>query len=91
MSGICCDFYKLSENYSRSKTFLNIKILSVEDAIREYKARNGDKQLAWNSFKFHSITNVEARYWIGYYYHHGEIIPELQSIKKKKELKLLSI
>ncbi|CAG8458355.1 14899_t:CDS:2 [Funneliformis caledonium] len=38
-------------------------ILPVEDAIREHKSSNGSKLVAWNSFKFHSITNVEARYW----------------------------
>ena len=88
MSEICHDFYKLSGNYSRSKNFTNVKILSVEDAIQEHKTNNGDKQLAWNSFKFHSITNVEARYWIGcYFYDYGEIIPELQSIEKEERIK----
>ena len=44
--------------------------------------------MAWNSFKFYSITNVEARYWVGYYYfHHGEEIPELQSINKEERIK----
>jgi len=88
ISDICRDFYKLGEKYSKSKPFLNIKILSIDDAIREHHSENGDKQLAWNSFKFYSITNVEARYWVGhYYYDHGEDIPELQSINKEERIK----
>ena len=87
MSDIFRDFYKLSEKYSKPKPFSNIKILSINDAIREYHSNNGDKQLAWNSFKFYSITNVEARYWVGfYYYYHGEDIPELRSINKEEKV-----
>jgi TPR repeat protein len=90
MSDICRDFYKLSENYSKSKpSLINISILPVNDAIKEHKLNNGDKQLAWNSFKFYSITNVEARYWVGYYLrYHGAEIPELQSLNEKERIKI---
>jgi TPR repeat protein len=88
LSDICHDFYKLDEIYSKkylkSEASL-IKILNVDDAIRKHRSNDGDKQLAWNSFKFHSITNIEARYWVGYYYfYHGEDIPELQPIEKEE-------
>src|SRR5215208_4582117 len=46
VSDMCRDFYKLDEKYSKSKPFLNIKILSVDDAILEHKSNNQDKQLA---------------------------------------------
>ncbi|GBC05371.1 hypothetical protein RclHR1_00620011 [Rhizophagus clarus] len=55
-------------------------ILSVDEAIREHKS-NGNKQLAWESFKYHSETNNEAKYWLGYYYYYAEI-PELQQLNK---------
>ncbi|GBB94920.1 hypothetical protein RclHR1_02440014 [Rhizophagus clarus] len=90
MSDICRDFYKFSENYSKSKpSLININILPVNDAIKEHKLNNGDKQLAWNSFKYYSITNVEARYWVGYYlFYHGAEIPELQSINNEERNKI---
>jgi hypothetical protein len=70
-------------------SLINISILFVDDAIEEHKLKNGDKQLAWNSFKFYSITNVEARYWVGYYlYHHGAEIPELQSLNERERIKI---
>src|SRR6266542_3539927 len=71
------------------KSIVTIEILSsVEDAIREHRSNNGNKELAWNSFKFYSINNVEARYWVGYYYyHHGDDIPELRSINKEERNK----
>jgi len=59
-------------------------ILSVDEAIRVHKS-NGDKKLAWNSFKYHSAINVIARYWVGYYYyHHDDDIPELKSINPEE-------
>ncbi|CAI2164744.1 7888_t:CDS:2 [Funneliformis geosporum] len=68
---------------------ITINILAtVDDAIREHKSNNGIKLVAWNSFKYHSMTSVEAKYWVGYYYfYHGEDIPELQSISKKERTK----
>ncbi|RGB36761.1 hypothetical protein C1646_696586 [Rhizophagus diaphanus] len=61
------------------------KILSVEDAIREHKS-NGNKQLAWESFKYHSESNSEAKYWLGYYYYYAEI-PELQQLDQDERHK----
>src|SRR5438094_907352 len=49
---------------------MSINILTVDDAINEHKSLNGNKQLAWQSFKYHSPANLEAKYWIGYYYYH---------------------
>ncbi|CAI2164743.1 7887_t:CDS:2 [Funneliformis geosporum] len=68
---------------------ITINILAtVDDAIREHKSNNGNKLVAWNSFKYHSITNVEARYWVGYYYfYHGDDIHELQPISEKERIK----
>ncbi|PKC60139.1 kinase-like protein [Rhizophagus irregularis] len=60
-------------------------ILSVEDAIREHKS-NGNKQLAWESFKYHSESNSEAKYWLGYYYYYAEI-PELQQLDQDERHK----
>ncbi|CAG8760027.1 15301_t:CDS:2, partial [Funneliformis caledonium] len=53
----------ISTNNNQSSSPVTLTILPVGDAIREHKSSNGSKQVAWNSFKFHSITNVEARYW----------------------------
>ncbi|CAG8662836.1 10428_t:CDS:2 [Rhizophagus irregularis] len=38
------------------------RILSVDDAIHEHKSKNGNKQLAWQSFKYHSTNNDLAKY-----------------------------
>ncbi|CAI2164741.1 7886_t:CDS:2 [Funneliformis geosporum] len=81
----------ISTNNNQSARFsspITFTILPVEDAIREHKSSNGNKLVAWNSFKFHSVTNVEARYWVGYYYfYHGEDIPELRPITKEERTK----
>src|SRR5687767_15741835 len=93
ISDICRDFYNLNKKYSTSsnhlengtkcsnKNVLNVTILSVKDAISEHKSNKGDKQLAWQSFKYHSSTDLEAKYWLGYYYYHEEI-PEFQETSK---------
>ena len=66
-----------------SSSIIAIKILSVNDAIREHKSKDGNKQVAWDSFKYHS------KYWIGYYYYyHGEDIPELQKMNKEERNKI---
>ncbi|UZO15522.1 uncharacterized protein OCT59_006941 [Rhizophagus irregularis] len=68
------------------QNIISITILSVDDAIREHKAENGNKRLAWESFKYHSSTSLEAKYLLGYYYYHDfhdKEIPELQQIDKK--------
>src|ERR1043166_993062 len=65
---------------------ITVAILSVEDAIREHKS-NGNKQLAWQSFKHHSETNNEAKYWLGYYYYYAEI-PELQQMNQDDRHKI---
>src|ERR1043165_1867303 len=60
-------------NNDRNETassMVTIKILSVNDAIREHKSKYGNRQITWDSFKYHSITNPEARYWVGYYYYY---------------------
>ena len=62
-------------------------ILSVDDAISEHKSRNGNKQLAWQSFKYHSITDIFAKYMVGYYYYHEEV-PELQNISKEERVRI---
>jgi hypothetical protein len=72
---------------SSNQNTITITILSVDDAIREHKSRNGNKKLAWESFKHHSSTNIEAKYWLGYYYYHDKEIPELQQIDKKLRIK----
>ncbi|CAB4388393.1 unnamed protein product [Rhizophagus irregularis] len=64
---------------------ITITILSVDDAINEHK--KGNKQLAWQSFSYHSETDIEAKYWLGYYYYHEEI-PELQRISKEERIRI---
>ncbi|CAG8582709.1 9613_t:CDS:2 [Rhizophagus irregularis] len=92
MSDICRDFYKLSENYSKSKpSLINISILPVNDAIKEHKLNNGDKQLAWNSFKFYSIINAEAKYWVGYYlFHHAALAALLGEVWRQYSISRVS-
>jgi hypothetical protein len=83
ISDICLELYKLNKKNTSSVT---ITIPSVEDAIREHKSPNGNKRLAWQSFLYHSETDIEAKYWLGYYYRHEEI-PELQIINKEERIK----
>ncbi|GBB84820.1 hypothetical protein RclHR1_01140009 [Rhizophagus clarus] len=64
------------------------RILSVEDAIHEHKSKNGNKQLAWQSFKYHSINNDLAKYMVGYYYYHDDEISELQQISKEERIRI---
>jgi TPR repeat protein len=71
-----------------SPSYITIQILTVEDAIRTHKSKNGSRQLAWQSFKHHSSTNIEAKYWLGYYYYHDKEIPELQQIDKEERIKI---
>jgi hypothetical protein len=95
ISDICRDFYNLSKKYSNvgngtmdnNKKLSTVTILSVKDAITEHKSSKGDKQLAWQSFKYHSSTDIDAKYWLGYYYYH-EDISELQQIDKEERIKM---
>ncbi|RGB36213.1 kinase-like domain-containing protein [Rhizophagus diaphanus] len=64
------------------------RILSVDDAIHEHKSKNGNKQLAWQSFKYHSTNNDLAKYMVGYYYYHDNEIPELQQLSEKEKFKI---
>src|SRR3954451_11677909 len=69
--------------------YTTVKILTVDDAVRIHKSeKNGSKQLAWHSFKYHSSTDLEAKYWLGYYYYHDKEIFELQQINKEKRVKI---
>ncbi|GBC04289.1 hypothetical protein RclHR1_00560016 [Rhizophagus clarus] len=92
ISEICRDFYNLSETYpdplqkNTEVSTSNTNTLSVVEAINVHKSKNGNKQLAWQSFKYHSSTDLEAKYWLGYYYYH-ESIPELQQIDKKERIR----
>jgi len=87
---------KYSNEYSKDDEDLTIdnhpmlqtpRILSVDEAIREHKSNNGDKQLAWKSFQYHSETDMVAKYWVGYYYYYGEI-PELQQVNQQERTKI---
>jgi hypothetical protein len=69
-------------------SFSTITILSVEDATRTHQSKNGNKQLAWQSFKYHSITNIFAKYMVGYYYYHDEEVPELQNMSKEERVRI---
>ena len=74
---------------NEASSFITINILSMDDAIREHQSKDGNKQIAWHSFKYHSGTNLEAKYWVGYYYYyHGEDIPELREIGEKERKKI---
>jgi TPR repeat protein len=76
-----------NDDGSSNQNTITITVLSVDNAIHEHKSRNGNKKLAWESFKYHSSTNIEAKYWLGYYYYHDKEIPELQQIDKKVRIK----
>ena len=52
----------------------------------EHKSNNRHKQLPWQSFKYHSSTNIDAKYWLGYYYYHEEVI-ELKPINREERIK----
>ena len=54
-----------SNQSSIPSSYITITILNVDDAIRMHKSKNGNKQLAWQSFKHHSSTNIEAKYSVG--------------------------
>jgi len=79
----------LEGHKEKSTSSVTIEILSVDDAIHEHRSQGGRKHVVWDSFKYHSITNIEAKYWVGYYYyHHVEDIPELQQISKKERIRI---
>ena len=77
----------VDDNQNAGPAYITIKILSVEDAVREHRSKDCDKQLVWQSFKHHSSTDIEAKYWLGYYYYHDREIPELRQIDKKERIK----
>ncbi|CAB4445502.1 unnamed protein product [Rhizophagus irregularis] len=93
---ICRDFYNLSNKIHSDSLQDNTEVstsndfctLSVDEAINVHRSTNGNKQLAWQSFKYHSPTNLEAKYWLGYYYYHEEKIPELQQINKDEKIRI---
>ncbi|CAG8712457.1 6917_t:CDS:1 [Funneliformis mosseae] len=82
--------YSVKNNQNATTVSTSITILAtVYDAIREHKSKHGKKLVAWDSFKYHSVIDVEAKYWVGYYYfHHGEDIPELQLISEEERIKI---
>ncbi|CAG8818728.1 27561_t:CDS:10, partial [Gigaspora margarita] len=52
------------------------KMMSVDKAIEEHQKPDGNKQNAWESFKYHSeLGDIMAKYWVGYYLYHY-ILPE---------------
>ncbi|RIA93146.1 kinase-like domain-containing protein [Glomus cerebriforme] len=77
----------IDDNQNTMPSFFTITILTVEDAIRTHKSKNGNKQLAWQSFKYHSVTDIYAKYMVGYYYYHEEV-PELQKISKDERVRI---
>ncbi|GBC04294.1 hypothetical protein RclHR1_00560021 [Rhizophagus clarus] len=94
ISDICIELYRLHKKYSSQNSMpplspspTTITIPSVEEAVREHKSPNGNKRLAWQSFSYHSETDIEAKYWYGYYYYHEEI-PELQRINKEERIRI---
>ncbi|KAG9300640.1 hypothetical protein G9A89_023438 [Geosiphon pyriformis] len=47
-------------------------VLSVEDAIQEYKKKDGDKIIAFNAFQKHaSFGDLYAKYWVEYYLYYN--------------------
>ncbi|GBC07600.1 hypothetical protein RclHR1_07560004 [Rhizophagus clarus] len=76
----------IDDNQNTMTSFITITILTVEDAMRAHKSKNGNKQLAWQSFKYHSVTDIFAKYMVGYYYYHEEV-PELLRISKDERLR----
>ncbi|CAG8721830.1 7423_t:CDS:2, partial [Dentiscutata heterogama] len=51
-------------------------IMNVDQAIEEHRKSDGNKQKAWDSFKFHAEQgDIIAKYWVGYYLYHS-ILPE---------------
>jgi hypothetical protein len=85
ISDICIILYSLNKIYQYPLS--NPVILTVEEAVREHKSRNGNKLLAWQSFVYHSETDIEAKYWLGYYYYYEEI-PELLIISKDERIRI---
>ncbi|CAB4488115.1 unnamed protein product [Rhizophagus irregularis] len=85
----CTEDYdeNLSSIDDNQSTMTSITILTVEDAIRAHKSKNGNKQLAWQSFKYHSVIDIYAKYMVGYYYYHEEV-PELQKISKDERVRI---
>ena len=81
-------FESLPVDNDAGLSYITIKIITVEDAVRIHKSENGNKHLAWHSFKYHSSTNLEAKYWLGYYYYHDRDIPELQLISNEERIKI---
>ncbi|KAF0457459.1 kinase-like protein [Gigaspora margarita] len=52
------------------------EMMSVDQAIEEHQKPDGNKQKAWESFKYHAeLGDIIAKYWVGYYLYHS-ILPE---------------
>ncbi|CAG8684386.1 24091_t:CDS:2 [Dentiscutata erythropus] len=52
------------------------KWMGVDQATEEYRKSGGNKQKAWESFKYHAEQgDIIAKYWVGYYLYHS-ILPE---------------
>jgi hypothetical protein len=82
------NFSSIDDNQNTMMTsFFTITILTVDDAVRAHKSKNGNKQLAWQSFKYHSVTDIYAKYMVGYYYYHEEV-PEFKEISKDERVRI---
>ncbi|KAF0457465.1 kinase-like protein [Gigaspora margarita] len=52
------------------------EMMSVDQAIKEHRKPDGNKQKAWESFKYYAeLDDISAKYWVGYYLYHS-ILPE---------------
>ncbi|RIB30986.1 hypothetical protein C2G38_1508 [Gigaspora rosea] len=52
------------------------EMISVDQAIEEHRKPDGNKQKAWESFKYYAkLGDIMAKYWVGYYLYHS-ILPE---------------
>ena len=60
----------------------------MEDALREHRAANGNKGLAWETFNLYAgIGDVNAKYWVGYYLYY-EMVKLDQPVSKEERLKM---
>ncbi|CAG8580451.1 3716_t:CDS:2 [Paraglomus occultum] len=68
--------------------FGSFNSLTMEDALREHRAKNGNKRLAWETFNLYAaFGDVNAKYWVGYYLYY-EMVTLDPPVSKEERLKM---
>jgi len=68
--------------------FGSFNSLTMENALQEHRAKNGNKRLACETFILYAgIGDVNAKYWVGYYLYY-EMVTLDPPVNKEERLKM---